>query len=183
MADPGPARADAVVEQRLAELDELLARVEQIPGPAGELAMEAVAALAEIYGAALARAVAQPGAPVAAFTADPLLGALLALHGIHPDSVDVRVGRALGEAGEVLGAHGGQVRLRGIAHGVAELAVTPGHGCGSPAPAEVEEAVRGAVLAAAPELADVRVVTLDGARSPAFVPLDSLLHAPVGAPR
>jgi len=180
MAEPG---RDVDVERRLAELDALLARVEQLPGPAGELAMEAVAALAEIYGAALTRAVAQPGAPVAAFTADPLLGALLALHGIHPDPVTVRVGRALDEVGEVLGAHGGQVTLSRIDDGVAELAVTPGHGCGSPAPAEVEEAVRGAVLAAAPELSDVHVVALDAARTPAFVPIDSLFRAPVGAPR
>src|SRR5689334_20587917 len=46
-----PMGDDAEVEARLSELDELLARVEQLPGPAGELALEAVAAVVEIYGA------------------------------------------------------------------------------------------------------------------------------------
>src|SRR3954453_17142756 len=56
MADAPARLADAAVRERLTGLDELLERVEQIPGPAGELALEAVSALAEIYGEALARA-------------------------------------------------------------------------------------------------------------------------------
>jgi len=40
MADAAP--DDAAVEQTLADLDELLGRLEQLPGPAGELALEAV---------------------------------------------------------------------------------------------------------------------------------------------
>src|SRR4051812_49911458 len=90
MADPSP--QDPAVERRLAELDELLERVEQIPGPTGALALEAVAAVVEIYGAALSRALLLARSPEA-FTSDPLLGHLLLVHGLHPDPVDVRVRR------------------------------------------------------------------------------------------
>ena len=58
-----PRLDDAAVRERLTGLDELLERVEQIPGPAGELALEAVSALAEVYGEALARALALAAEP------------------------------------------------------------------------------------------------------------------------
>jgi len=162
------------VEATLADLDALLGRVEQLPGAAGELALEAVSALAEVYGAALARAVAiavRPGddATAAALTADPLLGSLLALHGIHPDAAEVRVARA------VDGLPGG-VEFLGITDGVADVRMGAGGGCGCGASAGAEE-VRDAVLAAAPELAEVRTVAAPAA--PAFVPLASLTRAPV----
>jgi Fe-S cluster biogenesis protein NfuA len=166
------------VERTLADLDELLGRLEQLPGPAGELALEAVSALAEVYGAALARAVAIAvaqgnGATAAAFTADPLLGSLLALHGIHPDAAEVRVARALDELP-------GGIEFLGITDGVADVQMSGGGcGCGSSAGAE---AVRDAVLAAAPELADVRTVAAQAARAPAFVPLASLSRARVPVP-
>jgi hypothetical protein len=172
MADAAP--DDAAVEQTLADLDELLGRLEQLPGPAGELALEAVSALAEVYGAALARAVsiavpADGGATAAALAADPLLGHLMALHGIHPDPAEVRVARALGEV------HGGG-ELVGITDGVAEVRMSGGGGCGASAGPEL---VRDTVLAAAPELADVRAVAAPAA--PAFIPLSSLTRAPVPA--
>ena len=66
MADPAvsieptadvPVRLDNDdVRERLAVLDEQLARLEATPGPIGELALVAVSGLAEIYGQALARA-------------------------------------------------------------------------------------------------------------------------------
>ncbi|CCG03933.1 hypothetical protein [Blastococcus saxobsidens] len=184
---------DPEVEQRLTELDELLGRVEQLPGPAGELALEAVAALAEVYGAALTRAVAyasgatrSTGTPlVEAFTGDDLLGHLLALHGIHPDPVEVRIARALDDVRAQLEAQG-EVTFLGIEDGVAEVRVTGGggggcgSGCGcSSASTEPPDAlVRNAVLATAPELSDVRVVVVQAARPATFIPLDSLLRSP-----
>src|SRR4051812_39455103 len=125
MAEQVP-RRDADVERRLVELDGLLDRLEQIPGPAGELAQEAVAAGAEIYGAAFTRAVAYvsdgDGDPLAAFVDDPLLGHLLALHGIHPDPADVRIERALAEVRSQVA--GGTVTLLGTGEGVAEVRVS-----------------------------------------------------------
>ena len=138
MADGGPAGPrDADVERRLAELDELLARVEQIPGPTGALALEAVTAVVEIYGAALSRALLLARSPEA-FTGDPLLGHLLLVHRMHPDPVDVRVRRALDDIGSRLGPHGASLELLGIADGTAQVRVTGGGGCGTPSPAELD---------------------------------------------
>jgi Fe-S cluster biogenesis protein NfuA len=173
MAD-APARLDdAAVRERLTGLDELLERVEQIPGPAGELALEAVSALAEVYGEALARALALAAEP-AGFVADELLGHLLVLHGIHPDPVERRVERALDAMAPAVRERGGEVALAGLDDGVARVRLTVS-GCGA---AGVEDEVRTAVLAVAPELHDVRRETPP--RAPAFVPLDSLTRRPTG---
>ena len=175
MADGPPRLDDTNVRERVARLDDLLAQVEQVPGPAGELALEAVSTLAEVYGEALARALALAAEP-RAFVADELLGHLLALHGIHPDPVERRVEQALSELEPAVRERGGEVQLAGIDDGVAHVRLSVS-GCGS---AGVEDAVRSAVLAVAPELADVeRDVP---APSLAFVPLDSLLTRPGTGP-
>jgi len=173
MAD-APARLDdPAVRERLTGLDELLERVEQIPGPAGELALEAVSALAEVYGEALARALALAAEP-AGFVADELLGHLLVLHGIHPDPVERRVERALDAMAPAVRERGGEVALAGLDDGVARVRLTVS-GCGA---AGVEDEVRTAVLAVAPELREVRRETPPPA--PAFVPLGSLMQRPAG---
>jgi len=173
MADEPARLGDAALRERLTELDELLLRMEQIPGPAGELALEAVSALAEVYGEALARALALATAP-STFLADELLNHLLVLHGIHPDPVERRVARALDEMAPAVRERGGEVALAGLDDGVARVRLTVS-GCGS---AGVEDEVRTAVLAVAPELHEV--VREAPPRAPAFVPLDSLLHRPAG---
>jgi hypothetical protein len=178
MAEPSPPSPpslpdDADVEGRLAELDELLGRVEQLPGPAGELALEAVAAVVEIYGAALSRALLLARSPES-FTADPLLGHLLLVHGLHPDPVDVRVRRALAQVGERVA--GAELELLGITAGTAQVRVTAGGGCGAPAPDELERALRELLLAAAPELVAVETVPAEAPRRTTFIPLDSLVR-------
>jgi Fe-S cluster biogenesis protein NfuA len=110
----------------------------------------------------------------AAFTADPLLGSLLALHGIHPDPAEARVARALDGLP-------GRVELLGITDGVADVRMGAGGGCGC-APSAGADEVRDAVLAAAPELAGVRTVVAPAVREPAFVPLDGLGRAPLPVP-
>ena len=163
------------VEHRLALLDDLLGRLEQIPGATAALGLDATRALAEVYGEALARLMDlladQPQARQAA-AADELVGHLLVLHGIHPEPVAERVTRALDRMRPAL--HGGDVQLAGIDDGVARIQLT-GAGCASSA-GPVELAVREAVLAVAPELSEVSVVS--GAHRPdrAFVPLDAVLH-------
>lgn len=171
---------DAAVHERLARLDELLEQVEATPGPAGEIALEAVSALAEVYGEALARAAAYAsGTPamLAAITGDELLGHLLALHNIHPDPVEHRVAHALEGLRPALRERGGDVELAGIDQGVATVRLSI-KGCSS---AGVEDAVREAVLAIAPELSDVQQAPAAGRRDAAFIPLDALLARPVAS--
>lgn len=171
---------DAAVRDRLGRLDDLLAQVEQIPGPSGELALDAVSALAGIYGEALARVAgyaARSPDVLATIVGDELLGHLLVLHDVHPEPVEPRVARAIEDLRPAIRERGGEIELAGIERGVAEVRLTLG-GCGS-STAGVEEAVREAVLAVAPELSDVRRVPAADAGAPAFVPLDALLQRPV----
>ena len=169
---------DAAVRDRLTQLDGLLAQVEAIPGPSGELALDTVSALAEVYGEALARVVAYaneaPGV-LAALTGDELLGHLMVLHGVHPDPVERRVTHALDELRPALQERGGDVELAGIDHSVATVRLSI-KGCSS---AGVEDAVREAVLAVAPELSDVARAPA-GRPGAAFVPLDALMPRPAG---
>ncbi|MCF6521945.1 NifU family protein [Streptomyces sp. JJ36] len=180
MADP--ARLDdAEVGQRLARLDELLERVETVPGPATEAAVEAVQALTEVYGEALARAAdlvrgAGPE-PAERFLADELLGHLLVLHDLHPDPVEQRAARAVDGLRDAVRERGGELEFAGIEDGEARVRLTL-KGCGS-STGPVEEAVREAVLAAAPELSGVRRVPEE--RQAAFVPLDALARPSVAA--
>lgn len=175
MSAASPRRLDdAAVQERLVRLDDLLGQVEAIPGPAGELALEAVSALADVYGEALARAtdyVSTTPALAEAVTRDELLGHLLVMHGIHPEPVERRVARALDDLRPAVRERGGDVELAGIDDGVATVRLSV-KGCGS-STAGVEEAVRESLLAVAPELSDVRRAPV--ARDAAFVPLDALL--------
>ncbi|SNQ52150.1 Nitrogen fixation protein NifU [Frankia canadensis] len=175
---------DRAVRERLAQLDEVLAKVERIPGPSGELALEAVSSLAAVYGEALARVVGHAaGAPevTAALTADELVGHLLVLHDVHPEPVATRVSDAIERLRPAVRHRGGEIELVGIERGVAEISLTLG-GCGSAA-TEVLDAAREVVLAVAPELSDVRrQPPSDGtSRDSAFVPLDAVLAGPLAA--
>jgi Fe-S cluster biogenesis protein NfuA len=168
---------DGVVEELVARAEQLLGRLEEVPGPAGELAAAAVTALTELYGEALGRVVGHAaGTPVLrALTDDALVGHLLALHGVHPDPVERRVSRALDGLRLELSSLGRDVTLAGLSDGVAEVALGGhGGGCGSPSAEQLTELVRDVVGGAAPELVEVRVVA---ERATTFVPLDSLLRA------
>lgn len=171
---------DDAVAARLGRLEELLGQLEQTPGPAGEIALDAVSELTRVYGEALARAVgyaAEVPAVLASFVGDELLDHLLVLHDIHPEPVDRRVGRAIEALRPGVAERGGEVELAGIDGGVARVSLSMS-GCGSTT-AGVRDAVREAVLAVAPELSDVTVES-GGQRDPAFVPLTSLMAG--GAP-
>jgi hypothetical protein len=187
---PAPAvparRDDAEVEALVGRAEELLGRLEAVPGPAGELAGEAVCALLELYGAGFGRVVAEARgatdgpALLRALTDDPLVGRLLALHGVHPDPVERRVARALDALRLEFASLGRDVTLNALADGVAEIELGgSGGGCGGGGPSteELQEVVRDVVVGVAPELAEVRVVR---ERATTFVPLQSLLRAPAG---
>ncbi|MGH9107156.1 MAG: NifU family protein [Acidimicrobiales bacterium] len=163
--------SDAEAEEVVEQLEALLGRVEAMAGPDGEAARAAVSALAEVYGEALARAVAvarEVPEAVACLSADPLVGHLMALHGLHPGPPEARARQAVSEVQGLLGATA-SVSLAGVHDGVAEVRVSPG-GCGS---ARLKAAVRDIVLTAAPELSDVEAVD-DPPVPAAFIPLQAV---------
>ncbi|MFE7891852.1 NifU family protein [Streptomyces sp. NPDC057412] len=183
MDEPGAARmADPDVEARLARLDELLEGLESTPGPVTRPATEAVGLLTEVYGEALARVLDLAGTALAARLADDeLLGHLLVLHDIHPEPAERRAARAVERLRPAVRERGGDVEWAGVEGGVARVRLTAAGGCGAgcgSGGADVTDAVRAAVLAAAPELTDVEPVPEPAARrsAPAFVPLATLTH-------
>ncbi|MEU6546077.1 NifU family protein [Streptomyces sp. NPDC046859] len=181
MGEPAPARlADPDVEARLARLDELLEGLECTPGPVTRPATEAVGLLTEVYGEALARVLDLADAALAARLADDeLLGHLLVLHDLHPEPAERRAARAVERLRPAVRERGGDVEWAGVEGGVARVRLTAGGGCGAGSGsggADVTDAVRAAVLAAAPELTDVEPVPdpAGGRSAPAFVPLATL---------
>jgi len=178
MAEPA-GLPDGAVRERVARLDDLLERLERIPGPGTELAMEAIELLTEVYGTALARVVAQVDAGTAtsaSLAADEVVGHLLVLHGLHPDPPEQRVARALAEVRDQLGDRAA-VELTGIDDGVAKITVSAS-GCQSTA-AALAASVGDVVLGVAPELAGVEPVTVQPPVAPPLISVDSLLHRPV----
>jgi Fe-S cluster biogenesis protein NfuA len=177
MAEAGRLDAQAV-EARLARLDDLLDRVEAVPGPTAEAAIEAVQTLTEVYGEALTRVRDLAGPRLREQLADDeLIGHLLVLHAVHPEPAERRVARALERLAPALRERGAQAELLGLADGRARVRLTV-KGCGCSGES-VEDAVREAVLAAAPELTGIDRVA-DEERAPAFVPLEALVPGRAG---
>jgi len=105
-----------------------------------------------------------------------MVAGLLALHGLHPRTVDERVRAALAD---VTGAVGdaGRVELVGVERGVVSLRVVDGGGSASVLQALAQVAVR-AVEQAAPEVTRVEVTGLPpppAAAPPALISVDHLL--------
>lgn len=133
---------DTEVRERVARLDALLERID-----GNELAQEVAQGLVDLYGEALARCLS--GADP---TRDELLSHLMLAHGLHPESVEERIGRALDEVRPYLRSHGGDVELLGVEGGSAKLRLSGTcNGCPS-STATLRNAVETAVLEAAPEL-------------------------------
>lgn len=177
MAEP-QARNDAQLSAQVSKLEELLERLQAMSGPGIDVAMEAIEALTQVYGAALATVVATLGpgsAGVRELADDDLVGHLLMLHGLHPDPPQVRIARALDDVRTEVGEKA-QVRLSGIEDGVARIEVTA-TGCQSTA-AAVSNAVADVVIDAAPDLAGVDSVRIRPPAAPPLIPLDSLRRRP-----
>ncbi|HYZ57213.1 MAG TPA: NifU family protein [Streptosporangiaceae bacterium] len=173
---------DEEVRALIGRLDTLLGQIEEATGPVAETAIEAVEALTEVYGTALARVMAlASSAPevVSSLAGDELLHHLLILHGIHPQPVGERIARALDGVRPYIRSHGGDVELTAIDGDVARIRLSGScQGCASSA-ATLEHAVTDAVLTVAPELARVEAEPAPQQQhSPAVIPVESLLRKP-----
>jgi Fe-S cluster biogenesis protein NfuA len=189
MADPvadepgveAPARLDdSAVRALLGALNEQLDQLEAMPGPVSELGLTVVAGVAEIYGQALIRTLelADPAA-VERMLDDELIAHLLALHGIHPESVEKRLTRVIDELRAAVSDQGGTVELDRLDETVAVVRVALG--ARASRSADVEHTVRRAVMTAVPELANVTIVPAGSASATAFVPLEALMRTATSA--
>jgi Fe-S cluster biogenesis protein NfuA len=139
------------------------------------LAEELLRLVSELYGAGFARAVelAQEQAPglIAAFADDELVGSLLLVQGLHPESLDNRVEAALVSVRPFLAQHGGDVELLGIDDelGAVKLRLLGScDGCPSSA-STLQGAVEVAILEAAPEV--TRIVVEEPSKPVPSVPV------------
>jgi len=126
----------------VARVESLLERIEDDP-----LALEAVEAVVDLYGEALARLLggADP-------TEDELLRHLLLVHDLYPVDIETRVRQALKDVRPYLGSHGGDVELLGVEDGVARLRLAGTcNGCPS-STVTLKNAIEEALLRAAPDL-------------------------------
>jgi Fe-S cluster biogenesis protein NfuA/nitrite reductase/ring-hydroxylating ferredoxin subunit len=138
----------------IAGVEGLLDELESLADPAArDVALETVQAVLMLYGAGLERIVGRLGTGTAtALVADELVEHLLLLHGLHPVSVEERVGVALDGVRPYLGSHGGDVELLGVSEGVARVRMR-GSCEGCPASAmTLKLAIEDAVLKAAPDV-------------------------------
>ena len=189
MADPvadepgveAPARLDdPEVRALLGALNDQLDQLEAMPGPVSELGLTVVAGVAEIYGQALIRTLELADrAAVERMLDDELIAHLLALHGIHPESVEKRLTRVIDELRAAVSDQGGTVELDRLDETVAVVRVALG--ARASRSADVEHAVRRAVMTAVPELANVTIVPGENASATAFVPLEALMRTATSA--
>jgi Fe-S cluster biogenesis protein NfuA len=157
-------RLDDVAARELVErLESLLARLEMLPDQlARTMALDAVESLVRLYGEGLARIVEQidgAGDPalVSAIAHDEVVAHLLLLHGLHPESLEERVRRALDDVRPYLHSHAADVELLEITGELARVRITSTGQGGAPSGKAVRVAVETAVLRAAPELERVEV--------------------------
>jgi len=159
---------DSEAREHVARTEALLSGLEALADPlAREQARDTVHAVAELYGECLARVLRHAdAAATAAIVADELVSHLLLVHELHPEPVERRVRRALGDMRgvDVLAVEESEVRVR----------LAPA-GCGAPSVEQLAESVRKAVAWAAPEIERV------GTESPApdtttLITVDSLFR-------
>jgi len=134
-------------------VEQLLESIEDDPR-----AVEAVQAVVDLYGEALARLLAGAD-PVE----DELVSHLLLVHDLHPVDVETRIRQALDGVRPYLGSHGGDVELLGVEDGVARVRL--GGTCdGCPSSAvTLQNAIEAAILKAAP---DVERIEAEGVAEP-----------------
>jgi Fe-S cluster biogenesis protein NfuA/nitrite reductase/ring-hydroxylating ferredoxin subunit len=130
----------------------------------GERAEELVRAVVGLYGAGLERIIEHlEGHPdgqqlIRALADDDVVGNLLLLHDLHPDTVDSRILAALDQVRPYLGSHAGGIDYLGVDDdGVAQLQFSGScDGCPSSS-VTVQLTIERAVLEAAPEVTAVHV--------------------------
>ncbi|HEV7627927.1 MAG TPA: NifU family protein [Streptomyces sp.] len=162
---------ESEAREHVARTEELLSGLEGLADAgAREHAMDALHALAQLYGECLARVMQHADAATkAAIASDELVSHLLLVHDLHPEPVEQRVRRALDgvRGATVLSVQGPEVRV-----GLSK------QGCGSPSEAQVSQAVRDAVAWAAPEIERVETESADATPEVTLIPVDSLFRGP-----
>jgi Fe-S cluster biogenesis protein NfuA len=171
------------LRQRLQRLSALVRELEEAADPnVRSAAKELVQLLMDLHGAAIERmmdGVFQIGESgqraIDEFGADPLVGSLLVLYGLHPDDLETRVARALQRLAPALHSHGVELGPADIQGSAITIQVTLGaHQCGSTAKT-VRALIEEAIYEVAPDITSLVIQGLDGKVASGFVSLEKLL--------
>jgi Fe-S cluster biogenesis protein NfuA len=145
---------DVEARELAARVERLLERLDELPAQARDTALEAVAALLDLYGEGLGRIVSR--VPPDALVGDEVIAHLLMVHDLHPEPIGARVEAALDEVRPYLRSHGGEVELLAVREGVVSLRLR-GSCSGCPASrTTLELAVEDAVRRRVPEVEDIQ---------------------------
>jgi Fe-S cluster biogenesis protein NfuA len=177
-------------QQRVQRIGALVQEIESISDPAVRASTtQLVQLIMEFHGVALDRTLeilADTGEPglkmIERLGHDPVTSSMLVLYGLHPDTLEARVGKAVERLESKLRKDGAQVELLGAENGAVRVRVTPGeHACGSTSKA-LQATVEDAIYEAAPDVASLTVEGLEGKPASGFVSLSKLAEsAPVSS--
>ncbi|WP_428489457.1 hypothetical protein [Rhodopila sp.] len=149
------------VQVSLRRLETLISALDALPDPAArEPAREVLQLMLDLHGLALTKLVAGVAAAgdidlVTRLAEDPHIGAMLLLHGAHPEDPDTRVRRALQQLRPRFEQHHARVVSVRLAHGSLRLLLS---GAGASA---LRQEIEDAVVDAAPELEHILFEELD----------------------
>jgi Fe-S cluster biogenesis protein NfuA/nitrite reductase/ring-hydroxylating ferredoxin subunit len=153
---------DIAARDLVGRVEGLLEQLEALPDRvARESANETVAALLDLYGAALERIVEEvsavdgDGRLAATLAEDELVSHVLLLHDLHPVPLRDRVQEALDGVRPYLASHGGNVEVLGVEEGIVRLAMEGScSGCPS-STVTLKLAIEDAIHKAAPDVVEI----------------------------
>ncbi len=180
---------DKELQQRVQQIGELVAAIEASSDPAlRSTARQLMQTLMELHGAALDRSleiIADTGDPgmrvIDEMARDPLVSSVLVLHGLHPDTFETRVTKAVERLQNMLQRERARLELLAIKDGAVTLKVTPPeHACASTSKT-LKATVEDAVYSAAPDIASLSIAGLEGKPASGFVAVELLSECPSNA--
>jgi hypothetical protein len=144
------------VQASLRRLEALIAALDALPDPAARESARGVLQLVlDLHGLALTKIVAGVAAEaggsalLSRLAQDPHIGAMLLLHGAHPEEAESRVRRALADLRPLLQQHHARVISVRLVRGSLRLLLS-----GAAAPA-LRQQIEEAIIDAAPELEEI----------------------------
>ena len=161
----------------ISKIEELVQQVQSIADPAArQVSLELVQAVMSLHQAAMERVLEIVGeeAPgvTAVMGADDLLSRVLVLHGLHPDSFEVRLSRAIDRLQHHFDSRGAGIEILESGPDVVCIRFT-GRRPGTAAAARTT--IENAIYEAVPEVGELIVEGIPEEHDPGFVPLDSLV--------
>lgn len=181
---------DKEFQQRVQRIGVLVQEIDTIADPAVRASTtQLVQLIMEFHGSGLDRALeilAEAGEPgmqlIDRLGQDPMVGSLLVLYGLHPETLETRVAKAVQRLEPKLRKDGAVIQLLAVEDGSVRVRVTPGaHTCGSTT-RTLQSSVEDAIYEAAPDVASLTVDGLEAKSASGFVALSDLAGpAPVSA--